>query len=103
MARHGAIIFGCDLTIEPAEYNKKRIEEETGATVDVMTADVTDESSVKALVDACMAKHGRIDILVNNVGRSEPGGPAEISPNVWDAQVSRLCDTTLSDWCTYRR
>jgi NAD(P)-dependent dehydrogenase (short-subunit alcohol dehydrogenase family) len=97
MARHGAIIFGCDLTIEPAEYNKKRIEQDTGATVDVMTANVTEEGSVKALVDACMAKHGRIDILVNNVGRSEPGGPAEITPNVWDAQVRRFCHAPVSD------
>lgn len=34
-----------------------------------------------------MAKHGRIDILVNNVGKSEPGGPAEMSEEVWDAQT----------------
>ena len=30
---------------------------------------------VKALVDDCLARFGRIDILVNNVGRSEPGDP----------------------------
>lgn len=34
-----------------------------------------------------MAKHGRIDILVNNVGRSEPGGPAEMPEEVWDRQM----------------
>lgn len=34
-----------------------------------------------------MAKHGRIDILINNVGKSEPGGPAELSEQVWDAQT----------------
>lgn len=34
-----------------------------------------------------MAKHGRIDILVNNVGRSEPGGPAEMTEEVWDKQM----------------
>ena len=38
-------------------------------------------------VDACMSKHGRIDILVNNVGKSEPGGPAELSEDTWDAQT----------------
>ena len=34
-----------------------------------------------------MQKHGRIDILINNVGKSEPGGPAEITEQVWDAQT----------------
>jgi len=29
---------------------------------------VTSEEDVKRLVDACMEKYGRIDILINNVG-----------------------------------
>jgi hypothetical protein len=32
-------------------------------------------------------KWGRIDVLVNNVGGSAPGGPVEMSEEVWDAQV----------------
>lgn len=35
-----------------------------------------------------MSKHGRIDILVNNVGKSEPGGPAELSEEKWDEQTN---------------
>jgi NAD(P)-dependent dehydrogenase (short-subunit alcohol dehydrogenase family) len=34
-----------------------------------------------------MAKHGRVDILINNVGKSEPGGPAELSEETWDLQT----------------
>lgn len=34
-----------------------------------------------------MKQHGRIDILVNNVGRSEPGCPATTSEATWDAQI----------------
>lgn len=34
-----------------------------------------------------MQKHNRIDILVNNVGKSEPGGPAELNEETWDAQT----------------
>lgn len=48
---------------------------------------MTKKEACKAFVDACMAKHGQIDILVNNVGKSEPGGPAEMSEEVWDAQT----------------
>ncbi len=34
-----------------------------------------------------MARHGRIDVLVNNVGGSAPGGPVEMSEEVLDAQI----------------
>jgi NAD(P)-dependent dehydrogenase (short-subunit alcohol dehydrogenase family) len=34
-----------------------------------------------------MHRHGRIDILVNNVGRSEPGDPATMPEEIWDAQM----------------
>ena len=48
---------------------------------------MTKSDQCKAFVDACMEKHGRVDILVNNVGKSEPGGPAEMTEEVWDAQT----------------
>lgn len=56
------------------------------ATDDVQ--DVTRSEQCKAFFDACMSKHGRVDILVNNVGKSEPGGPAELTEEVWDAQTN---------------
>lgn len=54
----------------------------------VHEADVTKEDSVKELVEACMSKYGRIDVLVNNVGLSMPGDPATMSSHIWDAQVN---------------
>lgn len=85
-ARQGASIFGGNRSLSSAERTKKRIEEE-GGLCDVVETDVTSSDSVKALVDQCVQKHGRIDILVNNVGRSEPGCPASMSEDVWDAQM----------------
>ncbi|CAM1510703.1 Fc.00g010380.m01.CDS01 [Cosmosporella sp. VM-42] len=58
-----------------------------GGDIAVTSADVTEESSIKDGVDVCIAKYGRIDILINNVGRFEPGGPAEISEKTWDAHA----------------
>lgn len=63
LARQGAKIFGCDLHLNAAQHTAERIRAE-GAEVTVAAADVTDETSVKALVNACLAKYGRIDILV---------------------------------------
>ncbi|CAI7591271.1 unnamed protein product [Penicillium pancosmium] len=77
-ARQGASIFGGNRSLSSANRTKKRIEEE-GGICDVVETDVTSSPSVQALVDQCMQKHGRIDILVSNVGRSEPGCPASMT------------------------
>lgn len=63
LAKNGARIFGCDLYLEPAQHTQKRILAE-GGDVTVVAADVTNDESVKAAVDACLAKYGRIDILI---------------------------------------
>jgi NAD(P)-dependent dehydrogenase (short-subunit alcohol dehydrogenase family) len=38
-----------------------------------LALDVTDEASMRAAVDATLAAHGRIDVLVNNAGYSQSG------------------------------
>jgi NAD(P)-dependent dehydrogenase (short-subunit alcohol dehydrogenase family) len=85
-ARQGAKIFGGNRTLSSTISTQRTIEEE-GGICDILETDVTSSESVKALVDACMEKYGRVDILVNNVGRSEPGCPATMSEEVWDSQV----------------
>jgi len=83
LAQNGVKVFGCDIKLEDAEWTKQRIREEIkDATVDVMVADVTKLPDVKALVKAVMDKYSHIDILINNVGMSRPGGPAEMSEDV---------------------
>lgn len=86
-ARLGAKVFGCDVDLEAAEYARQRILEE-GSDISVVRADVTQTSDVQALVAACLEKHGRIDILVNNVGKSERGDPADMAEEVWDSQIA---------------
>ncbi|MCJ9711072.1 SDR family oxidoreductase, partial [Bordetella hinzii] len=49
--------------------------------------DVTRADEVAGLVQACMQAHGRIDILVNNVGRSEPGDPVSMAQETWNEQL----------------
>lgn len=63
LAQSGAKIFGCDLHLEAAQHTKVRLEAE-GADVTVVAADVTNNDSVKNMVEACISKYGRIDILV---------------------------------------
>jgi NAD(P)-dependent dehydrogenase (short-subunit alcohol dehydrogenase family) len=63
LARSGAKIFGCDLHLEAAQHTQRRLQAE-GADVTVVATDVTNNDSVKKMVDDCMAKYGRIDILI---------------------------------------
>ena len=60
---------------------------EIGGAIEPFACDVTDSAAVAAMMQACQDRFGRIDILVNNVGGSAPGGPVEMSEDVFDAQV----------------
>jgi 2-deoxy-D-gluconate 3-dehydrogenase len=42
--------------------------EALGADATAIAADIADEASCRAMVDAALARHGRVDILVNNAG-----------------------------------
>ena len=86
LARQGASIYGCDLNEQAAQATRSLIEAE-GGVAQVEVRDVTKAADVKALVAACMARFGRIDILINNVGRSEPGDPVTMDEDVWDEQM----------------
>lgn len=57
----------------------------------MLVADVTDDASVQALVDAVMAAAGRIDLLVNNAGFGILGAAEESSIT----QVQALYDTNV--------
>jgi NAD(P)-dependent dehydrogenase (short-subunit alcohol dehydrogenase family) len=86
LARQGALIFGGNRSITSTTRTSDAIKAASGV-CDIVATDATSSASVKALVDACMAKHGRIDILVANVGFSQPGCPATMEEDVWDAQM----------------
>ncbi len=89
-ARQGARIFAVDIKLAAAEETKAIIDREGGQCT-VHQADVTQSKEVLAFMERCVQAYGRIDILVNNVGIVEPGGPVEISEENWD----RLIDINL--------
>lgn len=53
--------------------------------------DVTDETSVKAAVEAAIARTGKIDVLVNNAGYGVIGALEEIP----DEEIVRIFDTNV--------
>jgi NAD(P)-dependent dehydrogenase (short-subunit alcohol dehydrogenase family) len=85
-AEEGAKIFAVDRNLERLGETVERVQATSG-TIAIHAADVVDSAAVAQMVNACVERFGRIDVLVNNVGGSAAGGPVELSEDVWDAQV----------------
>jgi NAD(P)-dependent dehydrogenase (short-subunit alcohol dehydrogenase family) len=93
-ARQGAQVFGTDINAAALEETRAIIEKEGGACA-AQVCDMTDSPAVKAAVDACLERFGRIDILINNVGGSAPGDPVSMSEEVWDRQLDHNLKTAF--------
>jgi NAD(P)-dependent dehydrogenase (short-subunit alcohol dehydrogenase family) len=64
-----------------------------GARVESELLDVTDVAAVQRVHDAVIARHGRVDVLVNNAGIAISNHPAEnMTDEVWD----RVIDVNLN-------
>src|SRR5450631_3626148 len=85
-AEEGAKIFAVDRNLASVAETVERVKA-VGGEIAVQQCDVTDSKSIAVMVAACLARFGRIDVLVNNVGGSAAGGPVEMAEEVWDAQV----------------
>jgi 3-oxoacyl-[acyl-carrier protein] reductase len=60
--------------------------------VTALPCDVTDEAQVRALFEAALREHGRLDIVVNNAGL---GGTAQLV-DMTDEQWAHVLDVTLN-------
>ena len=85
-AREGAKVFAVDRKADAMSETVDRVRE-FGGEIETHTCDATVGADVAAMVRACQARFGRIDVLVNNVGGSAAGGPVELSEEGWDAQM----------------
>lgn len=83
-AQEGADLLLVDIDASAAEATRAAVAP-YGRSVSVLRADITREDDCNAVAQACMARHGRIDILHNNVGRSKGDRrTAEMDAGVWD-------------------
>jgi NAD(P)-dependent dehydrogenase (short-subunit alcohol dehydrogenase family) len=90
LVQEGAKVMALDRDPERLAETLERahaVQDTHGGEIASMSCDVTDTASVHAAVQATLARFGRIDVLVNNVGGSAAGGPVEMSEEVWDTQI----------------
>jgi NAD(P)-dependent dehydrogenase (short-subunit alcohol dehydrogenase family) len=83
-AQHGALVEMAEIDPERAERTRRAIEE-AGGRVRVHIVDVTDPSAVERMAADVLDRHGRVDVLINNVGDYRPLVRFEAStPESWN-------------------
>ncbi|WP_375459043.1 SDR family NAD(P)-dependent oxidoreductase [uncultured Enterovirga sp.] len=85
-ARQGATVICIDINPAAADETVAIIAGE-GGTASPGTCDVTSSDSVAKLVAEAITSHGRIDILHNNVGFAQMGGPIELDEAAWHKTI----------------
>lgn len=84
LAREGARLALVDIDRASAEETQQMVSAE-GADSLVVQADIADVESASKAVDKTVARFGRVDILVNNVGITGARGSAvDVDPDGWD-------------------
>lgn len=85
LAAHGAALAIAEIDAERAESTREAIES-SGGRAHAYVTDVRDADQVAELADRVLERHGRIDVLVNNVGDYLHARPFSRSdPAHWDA------------------
>ena len=94
LARHSAKVTLVDQNAAWVERTRQMIADEGGESL-VVLADVTKSAECAGIVRETVARFGRLDILVNNVGISGPPGTAvEVDEEAWD-QAFRVNVTAM--------
>ncbi|MGN5631829.1 3-oxoacyl-ACP reductase FabG [Streptomyces sp. AC154] len=82
LGRSGHRVFLCARTEADVKQTVEDLRDE-GLAADGLAADVRSRESVAELVSAAVATYGRVDVLVNNAGRSGGGVTADITDELW--------------------
>jgi NAD(P)-dependent dehydrogenase (short-subunit alcohol dehydrogenase family) len=86
MAREAASIFIADLNAANANAVKQEITARGGRAAALCT-DISEEQSVRAMVDVALKEFHRIDVLVNNAGIFPTSPVEEMQEEEWDRVI----------------
>ncbi|WP_338846504.1 SDR family oxidoreductase [Massilia sp. W12] len=106
LARQMARQHGADLALVLAARRQDALQavaqecETFACTVLVQICDVGEESACRALIDACITRFGRLDILINNAGVSAHALLEDVHDLQWYQDVMRV-NLWGSVWCTH--
>ena len=82
LASEGCRLSLCARGKEGVERVAQEVQQ-VGAEVIALAGDVTSEADARRWVEATQKRFGRVDVLINNVGGSRPGGNLSVSREDW--------------------
>lgn len=83
-AQEGATVLIADVDEASAEATSNMVAE-AGGICSTVAADVTKETDAKKIIEVCVERYGRLDVLHNNVGRSRGDKPTyDLDVAMWD-------------------
>jgi len=94
LARQGAKVIGTDLNYKAAKNTQDFILKENNK-CEIHEVNMSNKKDVESFFKNVTKQHEKINILVNNVGRSEPGDPEVMDYDVWREQFSTNLDTAF--------
>src|ERR1700722_4478526 len=94
-AREGALVVGCDVTVEPAEETVGLVRAAGGEMVSLQPCRLSDPAECAKLVELAVSEFGRIDVLFNLAGRSHFGWLEDVTDEEWDAARRDEVDLVL--------
>ncbi len=94
MAEEGAVLWLDDIAAQPLSALVDELRER-GTTVDGLVGDAADSAFVDRWVAEAVERHGRVDVLYNNVGISRSGLIGDLSDDAWRFQQRLTLDTAF--------
>ena len=82
----GALAIICDMNQEQVDAAVKKIVD-AGGRAEGYVLNVTDRASIDLVVAALMARHGRIDVLINNAGITKDARLVNMTEQQFDAVI----------------
>ena len=86
LARQGAKVLLADRDEKNAEITMATINEE-GGEASVFGGDVTLIDDCREMAEAAVARYGKLNVLINNVGISGPGSVTDVEEDFWDTVI----------------
>src|ERR1700686_4258307 len=92
LAREGASVVGCDVTVAAAEATAETVRAHGGAMSSLQPCHLTQPSECQALVDFAVREYGRVDVLFNNAAMAYFNWLEDISDDEWNRDLREEVD-----------